>query len=227
MEVIVSWILGALAAMGIAMLVEWLRKPKLLITVEIPPLDWEYLPGRPVQRARYVRVIVENRQPQSFLRWIRRDAALQCEGEVTFFRLNGQNFFGRPMPGRWVDSPEPPAPTMAGTMGGQPITLHNPSLWNVMAWELRRIDIYPGRPRLLDVAARFDGDAECYGWTNANYFSEPAWRNPEWRLPGGLYLVRVKVDADSGTVSKTFLLTNDTPVQSFRLEPAPQGDPLI
>ncbi len=223
MAVIIPWILGALASMGIAMLVEWLRMPRLAIVAEDPPFQGQYLPQAPAQVARFLRVNVTNRR----LRWIARNAALQCEAEVTFFHLDGQRVFARSMPGRWVDSPEPPQPAMVGTVGGQPVTLYNPGLLNVMAWQLRRIDVYAGRSRLLDIAARFDEEAECYGWTNANYFSNPQWRNPDWRLLAGRYLVKVKVDADAAIKSRTFRLINDTTLASFRIEPTLPNDPAV
>jgi hypothetical protein len=152
---------------------------------------------------------------------------MECEADVTFFRLDGQNFFGRSMLGRWAESPEPVGPTMVGTLGAQPVTLYNPNLWNIMSWELRRMNIRAGDARLLDVAAHFDNDQESYGWTNANYFSQPTWRNPEWRLPAGCYLVRVRVISDAANASKIFRLINDAGPASFRLEPPMRTDPIV
>jgi hypothetical protein len=39
-----------------------------------------------------------------------------------------------------------------------------------------RIDVYPGESEPLDVAARFDDDVQCFGWSNEGYFSDPPWR---------------------------------------------------
>ena len=117
MNVAISWVLGALASILIAITTDWLRKPSLVIEPESPPLDRTYVPASFAQNARYLRVSVMNRQPQHFLGWIGRNAALRCEAEVTFYHLDGQDVFGRPMLGRWVDSPEPPEPMMVGSVG--------------------------------------------------------------------------------------------------------------
>ncbi len=127
------------------------------------------------------------------------------------------------MPGRWVDSPEPVP--MVGQIGSQPFTLYNPNILNSIASGLRYIDIYAGFPRILDIAARFDDEADCYGWNNENYFSQPIWRNPNWRLlPDSRYLVSVKVEADAATGSALFRLVNDGTIESFRLEQALPDD---
>lgn len=213
-------ILGAVISILVTALVEWLRKPRLSITVEDLPFDASYPDEWPAQRTRHLRVNVANLQLQWSFRWMSRNAALQCEAEVTFFRSDGQRVFVKPMPGRWTDLPEPVP--MVGDLGGQRLTLYDPNITK----ELRHLDIYPGRPRLLDIAGRFDGDDECYGWTSANYSSEPRWKNPEWKLPAGLYLVKIDVNADSAITSAAFRLINDVSIGSFRLEPTLSSDPV-
>jgi hypothetical protein len=32
------------------------------------------------------------------------------------------------------------------------------------------MDVYPGEEETLDVAVRFDDEADCYGWNNDAYF---------------------------------------------------------
>jgi hypothetical protein len=211
---------GAFISILVTALVEWLRKPRLSVMVEAPPFDASYPDEWPARRARYLRVNVTNWQPPWWFRWMSRNAALHCEAEVTFLRSDGQRLFAQPMPGRWADLPEPVP--MVGEVGGQRLTLYDPNITK----ELRHIDIYPGQPRLLDVAARLDSDQECYGWTEANYSSEPPWKNHEWKLPAGLYLVKIKVNADAATTSAAFRLINDVSVAHFRLEPSLSSDPV-
>jgi hypothetical protein len=84
--------------------------------------------------------------------------------------------------------------------------------------EPSRIDIYPGHLQPLDVAARFDGEAECYGWNNESYIHQ--WRNQAWRLPLGRYLIRVSVASSRETWSNVFRVVNDVSRTDFRLTPA-------
>jgi hypothetical protein len=116
------------------------------------------------------------------------------------------------MPGRWSGWPEPLA--FVGRIGEQAIELVNPYF---MSPQFRRIDIYSGAPGSLDIAVRFDDDSECYGWTTENY--NKRWKNPDWKLSAGRYLVRVNVSADAAQASAGFLLVNDTAIGNFRLEP--------
>jgi hypothetical protein len=163
---------------------------------------------------------VKNREPRLFLRWLSRSAALQCEAEITFLHVGDrQDVFGKAMPGRWTGWPEPLA--LQGEFSGQPIALVNPYY---LAPEYRRIDIYSGVPRLLDIAVRFDDDEECYGWTTANYNSQPPWKNPEWRLAAKNYLVKIDIWAPAARTSAVFRLINDTHISAYRLAPAMPTD---
>jgi len=213
-------ILGAFISVLVTALIEWLRKPRFSVTLEDPPFDASYPDDSPAQRVRYLRVNVTNRQLPWWFCWMSRNAALQCEADVTFLRLDGQRMFVKPMPGRWADLPEPIP--LVGEVGGQPLRLYDPNITK----ELRHLDIYPGQPRLLDVAARFDTDQECHGWTEANYSSEPRWRNPGWKLPAGVYLVKINVNADAVTISSAFRLINDVSIENFRLEVTLPCDPV-
>jgi len=87
-----------------------------------------------------------------------------------------------------------------------------------------RVDIYPGEKSDLGVAARFDTDADCFGWSNLSYFSSPLWRNPDFKLGPGRYLVNINVTSASQQVTKLVRLINDVPRSDFRLEEAQPGD---
>ncbi len=79
---------------------------------------------------------------------------------------SGQNVFGRAMAIRWGRSPEPVL--IQVSLGESTLLMHNP-----LVPLLQRMDVHPGDTEIINVAARFDNDDECYGWTNDNYFSEP------------------------------------------------------
>ena len=87
-----------------------------------------------------------------------------------------------------------------------------------------RMDVYPGESERLDVVARFDNEAECYGWSNENYLSDPKWRNPNWKSASRRYLVRVTIISGGEKLTNVFHLTNDVPQQDLRVEPALPSD---
>jgi hypothetical protein len=92
--------------------------------------------------------------------------------------------------------------------------------WNTES----RVDIYPGEDWKLDIAAKFDNEPECYGWSNLSYFSEPKWRNPDFKLNRGRYLVNVTVVSGSQRCNRTFRLINDVRQSDFRVESSLSAD---
>ena len=214
-------VIGGLITIVVTLLVEAYRRPKLRIEI-VPPKVQHYQPGFPAQRLRVLRLRITNEPPR--LRLIQRHAALRCQGEATFHhRDNGQNVFGRVMPLRWTDSPEPVA--IQGTiqfLGQGPATLllHDPVR---MTLDSSR-DVFPGQSELVDLTVRCDSDAECYGWNNETYFSTPKWRNPSWKLPADRYLVRVVIKSSGQERTAVFRLINDVAVNDFRLEPGQKAD---
>jgi hypothetical protein len=209
-------VLGVLASVIVTVFFEFLKHPSLRVS-EAPRDDMHYGTGHKIARvARFIQVRVVNRKPLVFFRWLlSRYTALQCQAEISFFRLDGQKIFD--MTGRWSGWPEPLA--LTGHVGGMPIQLVNPYY---LSPEFRRVDIYPRVPRKLDIAVRFDDESECYGWTTENYQEE--WRSPSRRLPQGTFLVKVTVYTDSKPSCGLFRLINDSDADKFRLSDASPGD---
>jgi hypothetical protein len=137
---------------------------------------------------------------------------------ISFHDLQGQDIFGRTMPIRWSDAPEPVAPQLI--INNMSVAMIDPDRIAIIS----RRNIYPGESERLDVAVRFDSDVDCYGWTNDNYFSEPKWRNPKWRLPGGCFLARVTVISAGERSAKLFRVINCSLRTDFRLELARPED---
>jgi hypothetical protein len=106
MEFVLSVIIGGLITILTAIGVEYLRRPRLTLSIEDPPLDLPSPDGKNMRRN--LRLKLHNASLPFGARWMQRAAAIQCRGEITFHHLNdGQNVFGRAMPVRWVKSPEP------------------------------------------------------------------------------------------------------------------------
>jgi hypothetical protein len=168
-----SAFLGALLSLCVSMIVEGQRKPKLSIKIEEPPTDVPYS-NRPANKARFLRVRLNNRAMPKFLRWLGRNAAIHCHGEIQFYHENnGAPVFSKPMPIRWAGSDEPLF--YQGLPGGQLAQVLDPSKFNAAFYR----DCHAGSEEPIDVVARFDNDAECYGWTNDNYLPNKGWRNPD------------------------------------------------
>jgi hypothetical protein len=222
--------LGAVFAALITIWVEYLRSPKLALSREEPTRVHQDPPGSPASWRRPVRVLLANKTLRG-PRWMTRAPALQCRATITFHHLDGQNIFGRPMEGRWAGSPEPAAIDAVGEIlhpGEAADVPHDQirmKIIDLLRISLRsRIDVYPGESETLDVAVRLDDDEQCYGWNNETYLCQTPWRNPQWRLECGRYLVRVTVVSSGQKCIGTFRLINDVEPADFRLEDARPED---
>ena len=208
-------LLGAALAIGFAILVEYLRKPNLTQSIE-PPVEISGNTQLSITNMRVVRVFINARPLPRITRWMMRAPALQCTAKISFNHLDGQDLFDRSMPGRWSNSPQPVQ--VVGVQNGNPIAVLDPHKLLTPS----RIDIHPGERESLDIAVRIDNDSDCYGWNNDAYIHQ--WRNPEWRLAAGRYLVRVTVTSGGQLWSEIFRLVNDVPRTDFRLVPATAED---
>jgi hypothetical protein len=72
----------------------------------------------------------------------------------------------------------------------------------------RRMDVHGHHEELVSVVVKFEGEPDCYIFTNESYVF-PQWQNPDWRLPPGRYRLRVTVLSDRGRTQKEFELRND------------------
>jgi hypothetical protein len=204
---------GALLSILASIAIEYQRKPKLQFTIEDPPFDRPSPEGAPAKNARFVRLYVSNRRMPWLFRWLGRSAAYQCTGHVQFYHLDdGAEVFSRVMPVRWSFSDEPLSPQLMPD--GQVKLLFDPAKYNAAF----RRDCFPGTPELVDVAARYDEEEDCYGWSNESYVK--GWRNPDFRLPKGRYLVKVTINTSGDNFPGVFKLENSVAKQHFRLLPA-------
>ena len=207
---IVGGFVGAVIAIAFVMLVEHWRKPQLTMNINLP-LDHRYPPGKPAKKVRLLKISIANKKLPRVGRWMMRSAAISCYGFITFYHLDGQDVFGRSMPIKWTRSP-----AISVTPLGEVKYLDFHSATH--------IDIHPGEKEEIDIVARYDNDAECYGWCYDNYFSDPPWRNPDWKLNDERYLVKAEVICAGERCVDLFRLINDVPVNAFRLENAQPDD---
>jgi len=203
---------GSLIAVLVVLSMERARRPTLRFDVgqshEIPQND-------PLNRepCKWLRVTVKN-DPTPW--WIRRIydrfPAYGCRARLTFHHLDGRPIYDPVMEGRWTNTAEPTRRIIV-------LTLETTTPTEYVHFDMlsvqRQVDIAPGREELLDVAIRFAGDGESYGFNSESY--EHRWRHPQWRLPTGRVLVRVLVDTGGRIFSNVFEIANDVAYADFRL----------
>jgi hypothetical protein len=192
---------GGLVTIAVTVLVEWLRQPRLDMRIAAP-VEIGYRPGQPAARGTYLHVHLVNRALPYLLRWLARASAVRCRGTLTFYKLDGKPLFPSPMPVRFSKSPEPLALQLS--VGGVPGVLVDPQRLSPES----RTDVHAGDAEPFDVAAKFDEEASCYGWSNLNYFCRPVWRHPEWRIPPGTYEVEVTIESSGARCTRRFRLLN-------------------
>lgn len=210
---------GALISIAFVVWMEYIRQPSLRIII-LPPAEINLTPNHPAQHIRSLRLAVRNMSLPWWFKWLSRLPA-RCSGTISFHALDGQNIFGRVMQIRWINSPEP-LPITA-QLGGQILAINDPVR---LTPELNR-EVFVSDEEIFDVAARFNEETECYGWSNENYFSNPIWRNPNWQLEQGIYLVRVEIRSSGKRCKQLFRLINMGPVNAFRLTSTLPNDPKI
>jgi hypothetical protein len=120
------------------------------------------------------------------------------------------------MQGRWANSPQPTAIPAVDPNGTVAFFINDPQRVNAGI----RTDIYPGNSEPLDIAVRFNGDTDCYGWNNEAYFVPPPGKNPQWRLGSDVFLVKIIITSTGRQSEGVFRLINDGPNNAFRLERA-------
>jgi len=203
--------LGALLSLLISIYIEYQRKPKLYFQIEDPPLDSSYK-SAPAKDVRFLRVQLWNQAMPNFLKWLNREAALHCSGDIQFHHIDdGAPIFSKAMPIRWSGADEPVSYQVLPD--GKVVQLFDPTKYGAAS----RRNCFPGSKETIDVVARFDNDEECYGWSNENYLPGKGWRNDDWKLPKGRYLVKVTVYSSGEKVVGIFKLENSVGRKDFRL----------
>ncbi|MGB0081390.1 MAG: hypothetical protein WBP90_07670, partial [Terracidiphilus sp.] len=169
-----------------------------------------------VAQSRFLRVKVYNKPMPTPLHWLDRSAALQCTGDVQFCRESGTAIFSSPMKIRWSGSDEPNSPQL--NTSGVVVYLFDARKYSAAF----RRDCFPGVPELVDIAARYDNEDECYGWSNESYLKGV--RNPDFKLDKGRYLVKITIYFSGNIASHVFALENYASRKDFRLEPASKAE---
>jgi len=194
---------------------ESFKKPRLRFEIGTPG---EIKENDPAGRtpAKFTHVYVYNDPMPTALSWIwNRESAMSSRGWITFHDLDGQDIFGRKMDIRWANNPEPliidPQTGTAKGIDWDKMRIGN--IWNIPPGKIAD-EVYGN----LDVVMRTKDDTNCYGWNNNSYLHN--WKNPEWKLGTGKYLVKIVIITGGQTFIETIQIMNMERFEDFRLEPS-------
>jgi hypothetical protein len=207
-------ILGALIAIGTAVAVEALRRPKLELRIPrgegLPVWKWNRdKAGRspaevPFAEAYFAYLEVHHRELPAWVKWLLREPAIGCYGEISVHRYDTfapiWDSVQGPMLVRWFRSPDPRKSASQET-----------SIFDLSEFAPRpRMDIIPGDSELIDVIAYMPGDEYIHFWNNESY-TYPGWRNIKRRVRPGRYYVAATVICSGASWRGVFELDLDNP----------------
>lgn len=212
-SIITAVFFGVLGSLIVAMFVEWMRKPRLSISI-LPPenIAW-YTGGAVIGTFVALRVRVSNDPLPFVFCWMQRQSARDCRATLHFHHEDKTPFIAGPMPGRWAGSVQPVP--LEGVIRPSMETIEIHDIARLTADS--RIHIPAGEAEGLDVAVRFPEVTDAFGWTNGSYRYNG--RHPGFTLPAGRYLVDILVQSEGVKKQQHFRLENDHTINEFRLAP--------
>jgi len=178
-------LIASLIAVLVALWIERMRMPKLLIeTSESVNSDNTYpTPNKHAgERWKFFRVGVKNKPFPKFLSWIPRQTAENCQGKVEFYKKKEVvPIFA--FKGRWSSTTEiPNIPHLAI------VKLDHPD----------PVTIPVGEKEIMDIIVKAEKDDGVYGWNNESYLSCHDWRNSNYKLDEGEYIIKVTISNQNG-----------------------------
>lgn len=176
--------------------------PRLRLRISKPSdIELDNLPARVL----HIKVLNEPRKNWPF---VSRQTAYACTGTITFLSISKQPLTN-PMHIRWQSSPEP---LRYEIVDEKIITVAEPRLLRIS----RFIDIAPDAGEIMDVAVRISDESCAYGWNSDSYFNK--WRNPDYKLQAGRYIVRVELHTGDQRFVNHFVLNNVNGVSEFEIK---------
>jgi len=195
-NLIIGFLLGIIASGIAAIVYERATRPAIEIFLDDAPIALGQYPGLPPLAFYHVKV---RNRPLSW-QLASRKPAWSCKATIEIFNSNGARAFSDPVQARWPSQPEPLVPAVAGN---QSISLVDfARLMNA-----RKVDIHSHEDQTISLALKYDGQVDCYIFSNESYLHN-AWSNPAWRLGPGEYRVLVTVFCELGRIRRTFTLKN-------------------
>lgn len=221
---IILGLAGIVIALGVPLLIEWSRRPRLRIERAD---DANRRDAEPPWRVVHIKVANEPLRGWRS-RCLLRNPATSCRVEVVFKSESDSS--ETQMPGRWAAGPEPisrvvfpprvdieyaPIDPNAGVPDVQ---------WHFDPTKLpqsARLDISAdseGEP--VPIAIKYRGERQAFGFTGESYAYD-GWRNANLALPDEMYVVTVRASAGGIGAEAIFRLDNSGEEETdFRLESA-------
>jgi hypothetical protein len=199
---IVVNVLLAFVGVVVALWYENLGSPRLEIS---PGLTTDDVNPLSCRRTRFLHLNVRN-NPRT-ARFVPRQTSYATHGTITF--VTSEHRAIGTMPIRWDGAPEP---LRTEIVDNQITYLPDHRLIRIS----RYIDIPPDESESLAIAVRIEGDTSAFGWTCESYFH--GWRHPDYELPPGRYVARVKIVSGDRVFQKEFPFVNPGELGGFDLE---------
>jgi len=207
-KIVIAFIVGFLASLASVILYERGKRPSLKVSLGSTRDDQK----QGITPYRFVHVAVENKPVWWPLKLITdRSIAYACHAVIrVHHQPDKKRAIAQDILARWSRTPELLQTAAISTTAG-PVMLQIPDITKLS--QGRRMDIFPSYKEEIAIAIKFDGDAECYMFSNESYLihnplQNKPWRNPVWKLDIGNYDVMVRVFSGSITKSTHFVLEN-------------------
>jgi hypothetical protein len=131
-----------------------------------------------------------------------RRPAWACRAIIEVFRQDGSRAINEDIVARWTSQPEPLVPVVSQGQVGNVVDF-------ARVMQGRTMDVHGHRDELIPVVIKYEGEADCYIFTNESYLYPPRMQNPAWRLPLGRYRIRVTVHYAREPAVREFELRNE------------------
>jgi len=208
-----AFILGVLASFIASIIFQFFFqlgiRPEIDIRTEDPQIKLSgQRTGQP--KHRFIHLVIENKRawvPWKFV--TERQTAWNCEVSYEFFSALEPNkkLIQDKVIARWAAAIEPILPALDPHRGinSQAVrqTIPDPSKLPFG----RKYDLHGGTQENIDLIIKIEGQQECYVFSNESYLL--GWKNQNWKLGIGEYLVKVQARSGQITKQKTFKIINE------------------
>jgi hypothetical protein len=213
---VVEVLVGALASIWATLLFEAVRSPSLSIVPYNQGACERFRAGRYIGWV--VQLHLRNAPLPGWLSFLQRSALVDAGGTITFRDPAGRAI-RKAMPIRWSASPQPGHRFEEVSAESRESRYVVDSDRLVSRWSIPAL---PNGDGVIAVAARYEQEKCCFGYTNESYSTD--FHPAAWRLDPGEYLVDIQISAPNGSARDAFLLSCHGPDGStLCLEEIPAG----